>query len=289
MDVSNVGDVAKVDDVQTHAIPILMYHSIADASSSAFRRFVVSPRDFALHMDHLVENGYQAITMQQLMAVRSGQAQLPERPVVLTFDDAYADFHSDALQILLDRALTASLYVPTHYVGQSARWLRVCGEADRPIVSWSGLEEIAGAGIEIGSHSHSHAQLDLITQEEAWDELSRSRGLLEDHLGLAVPGLAYPFGYWNRHVRGMLTKAGYSYACATAELTAVTTDDVFTFPRWTVTTEGGMPAFAARLARRSTPVARSSSEGLRLLWRTIRRLTPMGGDPRDGRAPESPA
>ena len=66
------------------------------------------------------------------------------------------------------------------------------------MLSWQALRDIAAEGVEVAAHSHTHPQLDRVPAAVISDEVGRSRCLLEDNLGLAVDGFAYPFGYWNR-------------------------------------------------------------------------------------------
>lgn len=256
-----------------------MYHSIADSAAPRFARFVVRPAEFDAQMAHLTANGYQPITALDLV---SGHASgnLPARAVVLTFDDGFSDFETAVLPILQRHQFRATLYVPTAYAGRTASWLRDCDEDQRPILSWRALRDVVSAGIEVASHSHSHPQLDRLPLPAVRDELQRSRGLLEDNLGIAIEGFAYPFGYWNGNVRSSVHAAGYSYGCAVGELPAFGTADRFTLPRVTVGGGIGMDGFSRLLVSSATPAARLSSEMKRLAWRAMRRhIRSVGGDP----------
>ncbi len=256
-----------------------MYHSIAGTAASRFARFVVRPADFAAQMDHLAAEGYQPITALDF-ARKRGVADLMGRPVVLTFDDGFSDFESVVMPILLAHRFPATLYVPTAYVGRTASWLRDCDEDQRPILSWCALRDVASAGIEVGSHSHTHPQLDRVPPPVVRDEVQRSRELLEDNLGRPVQGFAYPFGYWQRQVRSSVDAAAYSYACAVGESAAAASADILALPRLTVTGGMGIDEFTRLLAGSSTRIARSSAEMKRWAWRAIRRhIGSVGGDP----------
>jgi peptidoglycan/xylan/chitin deacetylase (PgdA/CDA1 family) len=256
-----------------------MYHSIATRAAPRFARFVVSPADFAAQMDHLAAEGYQPITARELARGLATDDRLV-RPVVLTFDDAFTDFETAVMPILQKYGFPATLYVPTAYAGRSALWLHECDEHQRPILSWRALRDIASAGIEMASHSHTHPQLDRIALPLVRDEVRRSRQILEDNLGVPIDGFAYPFGYWNRNVRFSVSAAGYSYACAVGELPASATADLFTLPRATVAAGVSVDGFARIIARSSTPAARLSSEMKRWAWRAVRRhIRSVGRDP----------
>lgn len=265
-----------------------MYHSVATKSAPRFARFVIGPELFAAHMEYLATEGYRPITVLDLVRGRIS-GSLPPRTVVLTFDDAYSDFGDTVLPILQRHTFPATLFVPTAYVGQTARWLRDCGEDQRPILSWHAIRDIATAGIEVASHSHTHAQLDRIPPELVADELRRSRQLLEDRLGMAIDGLAYPFGYWNRHVRSIASARGYSYACAVGEMTASNPSDAWTLPRMTVAGDLDVNGLAHLVEAKGTAVGRLSSDLKRRAWAAMRRhVHSIGGDPQAASPMDSP-
>ena len=157
------------------------------------------------------------------------------RPVLLTFDDAYADFYEDAFPTLQRHGFPATLYVPTAYVGGTCSWLHEEGEATRPMVNWSQLAEMSAAGIECGGHSHTHVQLDAIPVAAAHAEIRRSKAILEEHLGQAVLSFAYPHGWTTGSIKRMVRAAGYTSACAVKNLLSSSTDDPFELARLVVT------------------------------------------------------
>jgi peptidoglycan/xylan/chitin deacetylase (PgdA/CDA1 family) len=264
-------------------VPVLMYHSIATSATRRFRRFAVAPGEFAAQMEYLDAAGYRPVTAADLAGQRSGRP-LPSRPVVLTFDDAYADFYTAALPVLREHRFRATLYVPTAYVGATTRFNVSLGEENRTVLSWPALRDIAAEGVEVAAHSHTHPQLDRVPATVIHDEVRRSRGLLEDKLGLAVDGFAYPFGYWNRAARAAVAAAGYSYAFAVAELMTAPGDDMLTLPRLTVNAGIGVAGLARLLCALPTPANRRAAAVKRVAWRAVRQMVPpVGRDPREGR------
>jgi peptidoglycan/xylan/chitin deacetylase (PgdA/CDA1 family) len=265
-------------------VPVLMYHSIATGATRRFSRFAVDPGEFAAQMDHLGVGGYRAMTLADLIGSRTSGRPLPAGAVVLTFDDAYADFYSAALPILREHDFRATLFVPTAYVGAHARWNRSLGEENRRILSWRGLRDISAEGVEVAAHSHTHPQLDRLPPAVIRDEVCRSRRLMEDNLAVQVEGFAYPFGYWNRAARAAVARAGFRYACAVADLMAAPGDDVLTLPRLTVNAGIGVAGLARLLGARPTPRRRQAAAVKRVTWRSVRQGVPaVGGDPREGR------
>jgi peptidoglycan/xylan/chitin deacetylase (PgdA/CDA1 family) len=264
-------------------VPVLMYHSIDTHASPAFGRYVLSPRDLRAHLDHLVDHGFTTLTAAALAGARRRGDALPHRPVVLTFDDAYRDFLVAALPELVRRGLTATLFVPTAFVGATARWLRGCGEQDRPLLGWPELRAVAEAGVEVAAHSHTHPQLDRLPATRVRAEAATSRVALEDALGTSVDGFAYPYGYWDRSARQAVRAAGFGYACQVGELTSSATDDPWSLPRHSIDAGTGVPGLTRLLGASTTGRAAHARAALgRVGWRTARRIPGVGGNPREG-------
>jgi len=229
-------------------IPILMYHSISHTANPAFKPFAVAPSLFADQMAYLYEQGYTPITVTQFVHARAaGGITLPERPIVLTFDDGYADFFTEALPILKRYKFPATLYVTTAYIDGTSRWLRWERETMKPMLSWSQLQVICENGIECGGHTHSHPQLDVLPLAVAQDEIQLCKSILEDHLQREVTSFAYPFGYFTTEIREIVYNVGYSSACAVQHAFNVLSTDVFALKRLMVSANMTVPVFAALL------------------------------------------
>jgi len=237
-----------------HPVPILTYHSIARSAQPRFAKFVTSPEVFAEHIAYLHDQGYTPITVSQFVHARSGGwANLPPRPVLLTVDDGYADFYSNALPILARHGFVATLYVVTGYIGGTSSWLQREGEANRPMLTWDELHEISEYGIECGAHTHTHPSLDTLTMEAARNEIFRSKSLLEDHLGRQVLSFAYPYGHYTKPVRAMVQHAGYSSACAVRYTSSSLTDDAYALARYIIAANTEVSALARLLDGRQPP------------------------------------
>ncbi len=146
-------------DAGPAAVPILMYHQIAAGQRS---RLAVTPAAFAAQLADLDAGGFTPVSAAALAAALAGGGPpLPARPVVLTFDDGYADFHAAALPLLASYGFTATLFVTTGWL-RPAAGRAVSQPCPAPALSWSQLAEAAAAGLEIAGHSHSHPQLDRV-------------------------------------------------------------------------------------------------------------------------------
>jgi len=223
-------------------IPILMYHEIT-AEPLAADHLAVSPQEFARQLGYLYDSGYTTLTVAGLVrAMTREYGRLPARPVVLTFDDGFADFHDAALPVLLRYGFSGTVFVTTGWIADSGAARTAC--VPPGMLSWSQIDAVAAAGIEIGAHSEHHPELDQLCAEKLRQELRGSKYLLEDRLGVPVTGLAYPFGYSNQRVRETAVAAGYRYACAVDNRLADESADQFALPRLTIGRNTRMPRFS---------------------------------------------
>jgi peptidoglycan/xylan/chitin deacetylase (PgdA/CDA1 family) len=225
-------------------VPVLMYHEIADATATS-SGLAVSPEVFADQLAHLSDAGFHTITAGELSAILAdGVGKLPERPVVLTFDDGYGDFYSQALPLLTRHGFTATLFQTTGWVGKE--------DVAKRMLNWRELAELEQAGIEIGAHTCTHPQLDQLPEKELHEELYVSKSLLEDNLGLKVPGLAYPYGYSSAKVRRVAREIGYEYGYSVGNAITTNAAGKFTFPRLTVRRTTSMDEFRAMVSGQDT-------------------------------------
>ena len=224
-------------------VPILMYHSVTDHPNSATRPLAVRPSAFESQMTYLKDRGFTPLTLADLVASQygTGGAPAPKRPVVVTFDDGYADFHSEALPILARFGFPATVFLTSGWVSDAG-----ADAAGRPLdrmLCWSQAREAVSCGVEIAGHSHSHPQLDQLPEAALRQELRRNRALLEDKVGSLVATMAYPYGYSSARVRREVRKAGYWAACAVANSLADDADDVMALPRLTISRTTSMDRF----------------------------------------------
>jgi peptidoglycan/xylan/chitin deacetylase (PgdA/CDA1 family) len=215
------------------SVPVLMYHSIGGTD-----RLAVRPEVFAEQMAYLHDNGFTPLPF--------GDRERPAvRPVVITFDDGYADFHEHALPVLQRFGFAATVFVTTGWVADAGRYA-----AGRPLgrmLTWRQAEEAAATGVEIGAHGHSHAQLDQLGDTDLRAELYRSRELLQDRLGRPVQSMAYPYGYSSARVRREARARGYTAACAVANAVLTARHDPLAVPRLTVRAGTSRDGFARAL------------------------------------------
>ncbi len=174
--------------------PILLYHRVVEGQEK--NRYAVSPTAFEAQMRYLAENGYTTITPAYLAQVILNGGELPERPVVITFDDGYADTYTHAFPIMEKYGLKGALYVVTSTVG--------VGE----YISLKQLRDLAAHGWEIGSHTVHHTDL-VKHPDQVEKELEDSRKALQEWLGMPIFTMAYPYGKASEYVQTKTRLAGF--------------------------------------------------------------------------------
>jgi peptidoglycan/xylan/chitin deacetylase (PgdA/CDA1 family) len=246
------------------AIPVLLYHSVADAPSSWISGFTVTPATFERHMDAVVASGRTAMTVRGLRDnLRLGRP-LPERPVLITFDDGFADTATVAGPALARRGLCSTVYVTTAVIGGVS-------PGEDAMVDWSQIEELSAMGTEIGAHSHTHPELDMLPEAAVRHEVELPKRMLEERLGEEVPSFAYPFGYSNPMVRRLVSEAGYASACSVKNALSSSADPSFAIARLTVTSRTSDGRMRQWLEGGGAPVGRRQERLVSRGWRTWRR------------------
>ncbi|TAN32589.1 polysaccharide deacetylase family protein [bacterium] len=204
-------------------LPILMYHYIrqppAPRGDWMGFKLSVSPADFHAQMDWLGANGYHPVDFNDLRAYFSGRQPLPSKPIVITFDDGYADLFTTAYPILLAHRFKAVAYIVSAFVGQSR------------YVSAAQVVQMDRAGIEIASHTVDHANLARSSPPSIMRELLDSKRWLEQELGHPVLDFAYPSGKFNAQVVADVRLAGYDTAVTTQSSTSHSLADRYTWAR----------------------------------------------------------
>jgi peptidoglycan/xylan/chitin deacetylase (PgdA/CDA1 family) len=185
-----------------------MYHRIdrqAPRLSELTRTLTVTPAAFAGQMRWIVAHGFHAIREQQLFAAFFQQTRLPPRPVLITFDDGYRDVFRNALPVLERLHLSATAFVITG---------RISGP-DPSFLTWGEVEAMDHRGLEIGSHTVTHAPLTQLPRSRLDSELKDSRRVLEKRLRRPVQWFAYPYGDFNAATVAAVRRAGYVLAVTT--------------------------------------------------------------------------
>ncbi|MEU6094579.1 polysaccharide deacetylase family protein [Streptomyces sp. NPDC047079] len=192
------------------SLPILMYHSVATAPNEATRALSVAPEAFAEQMALLADLKFTPVTTAELARSWRGDGPLPERPVLITFDDGYEGVHRYALPVLAGHGFASTVFVSTGWI----RGAHDTGGGLDTMLDWDQVRDLAGAGVEIGGHSHTHPQLDQLADDALRFELVHCREIIDDELGTRPVSFAYPYGYSSRRVRRTVRETGYRQSLA---------------------------------------------------------------------------
>lgn len=216
---------------RTVQVPILMYHyiSVPPANADAIRRGLsVGPDVFRAHLVTLREQGFTSITLTDLAYAIDMGTPLPAKPIVITFDDGYRDNYTNAYPILKEEGFIGTFFVFTNPVD----------ERNNDYMTWEMVKEMQEGGMEIGSHTLSHADLPGKSEARIQRELQESRRILEEKLGIEVRTFAYPYGEYDSGVAHLARQAGYWIAVTTKGGTVHGQNNIMTLERVRVT--GGM-------------------------------------------------
>ncbi|MBW2075090.1 MAG: polysaccharide deacetylase family protein [Deltaproteobacteria bacterium] len=188
-------------------VPILMYHMVSDdTASTELPKLRVSPKRFRSQMAYLKAKGYQSITIKQWLNYRNGHGVCPSKPIIITFDDGYRNFYTTAWPILKSYGFKPVVFLVTKYIGG-------VNLPEEPLLNLEEIRDLAGSGIEFGSHSHSHQDLTRLPLSAVESDVRASKAVLEGALGTEVGSFSYPYGKENRQVRWAVREAGFQAAC----------------------------------------------------------------------------
>ena len=192
-----------------HRSPIvLMYHGTPDSQPES--HYSIHADLFAEHLRYLQQAGWTTVLFKDLQ----NSTALPDKCVVLTFDDGYADNYRGAFLPLLEHGMKASWFIATDCIDGHAHWLGK-PSVQTHMLNAEQLLEMHVAGMEIASHTCTHPDLSTLSLEQQQFEFSQAKNTLENLLSTPVISLAYPFGRFNEDSVAAAEQTGYRLACTT--------------------------------------------------------------------------
>ncbi|MDI6782285.1 MAG: polysaccharide deacetylase family protein [bacterium] len=196
-------------------IPILAYHRVVpDPCLKSQHEIWVDVKNFRRQMKLLAFRGFNTISLDMLAAAFKGIAQLPKKPIILTFDDGYQDNYLYAFPILKKYNFTATIFLVSGHIGDTNQWDKIPQEKPIKLLSAEEIKEMVEYGISFGAHTVSHPHLPQLTKEEASCEIVQSKKELEEIIGQKITSFCYPYGEFNQTVKRMVIEAGFECACA---------------------------------------------------------------------------
>ena len=214
------------DRAKAAKIPIIMYHDITAVKDVDWD---VTPEELEKHFQTLQEGGYTPITMDRMVNHLRTGAQLPEKPVLLTFDDNYIGQYKYAFPLLQKYSYPAVWSVHTKFVGTAGK---------KPKATWDQLREMQKSGlITVASHTVNHLNMKNLSNAEIEREVSESKKVLEKELGIEIDYFTYPEGDFTERAKDKVKDVGYKAALSMSldprqERSANESEDLLTIMRF---------------------------------------------------------
>jgi len=218
-------------------VPVLMYHKIGGEKGNDA---VISPARFAEHMEYLHKNGYRTLSLEELEAYVAGRAELPPKPVVLTFDDGYRDTYEIALPLLKKYGFKSTVFV-------------LLADAERHL-TWDELREMKAAGMAVLPHGYTHRDLGAMTAAQQAAEIAKAKEILDRALGQDSRYYCYPNGSYNEQTFRLLREKGFALAVTIDPGWVKRGDNPFTLRRVWMGNAVDLRNFEARVTRADYPI-----------------------------------
>lgn len=235
--------------------PVLLYHDVVTGRPTS--PWQVNRDDLAADLDAVLACGRTVLTASELDTELAAGVPWPGRVCALTFDDGFASFADLVLPLLVERALPATLYQTTGYLGQPG------------MLSEQALRDLPADWVEIGAHTVRHRHLDLLRPPAVFSELKDGADRLADLLGDRPQSFAYPHGSFTRRVRDMVAGLGYRNGYAVKNALTHVHDDRFARARLTVLADTRRDVVRQWLAGTGAP---ASWRGERLRTKAFRHV-----------------
>jgi peptidoglycan/xylan/chitin deacetylase (PgdA/CDA1 family) len=219
-----------------------MYHSISDHDDPGCHPYYqtnTKPEVFARHMQFLADNNYKVISISEAIDLissqsPSGSSQVTEatRYAVITFDDGFLDFYSNAFHVLDNFGFNSTVFLPTGFMDHARKLFK-----SRECLTWDEIRSLSCRDVIFGSHTIYHHQLYLINREKIENELKKSKDDIEQNIGQQVNTFSYPFAFpdhdagFIKYLRESLERIGYRSGVTTRIGTISRSSDLYFLKR----------------------------------------------------------
>ena len=211
-------------------IPVLLYHDVQQQYEPDRAVITVTPERFDEHIAALLQNGYTPISFEDAYQASKGKFAMPEKPVIITFDDGYLTNYTYAFPIIQKYKAKTTIFVVTETVGKTT---------GNPHFTWEQAKAMQQSGfVSIQSHTNSHTDLLTMDNYEIEREIRLSKYLVEKNLGTECDFLAFPFGSCNSQIVNSAYKAGYKVVSQVGETGENTLEDITVNPLVRITVYG---------------------------------------------------
>ena len=221
-------------------IPVLMYHSIGYEKGNTAR---LPKEKFKEQMKYLKENNYATLSLEDAYDFFMSNKAVPEKAIILTFDDGYVDNYVEAFPILKELELKATFFVITDLVDKIPSYMNL-----------EQLKETQASGMDIESHTVNHEHLKQLSYEKQVKTLKESKEFLERLLNKKIQYFAYPYGEYTEETLTAVKETGYKMAFATTGKWSDKTDGILTLDRVFISGDASLDVFIERISNSNYPL-----------------------------------
>jgi peptidoglycan/xylan/chitin deacetylase (PgdA/CDA1 family) len=262
----------RIADQVPRGIPILCYHHVSEVKRPAFRSYILPPARFHEQMRWLAARGYRAISLDELYDHLVAGAPIPPKPIVITFDDAYAELEHTATPLLAELGFPHTHFVNTGKIGGTTDWIR--SAPDLPILAAETLRRMCarhGRLVDFQAHGRGHLQLNRHPAETVRAEVRHCIETLEPLTGRPVRYMAYPFGEENAATRDVMRELPIRCSFTVAQGLCRPGQDLHGLPRVEVFARDTWLDFRFKVSRGKSPIATARRKLKRLYKKLFRR------------------
>ncbi len=241
----NIGKSQPTSAISASSLIVPMYHSvIADANKGG--TYIITPEVFERDLIYLQENGYTSVSLRDLQAHVEGRVQLPEKAVLITFDDGHYNNYSYVLPLLEEYDMCAVINVVGEYSHEFSADDAVLNN-NYSYLTWDNMSEMIASGrVEIGNHTYSlHINSERnganimpyedvsLYREVVGDDIDKLQDVLESNIGASPTCFAYPFGFYSDDSEALLKDLGFSVtlSCEAGTNYILSPDDLYLLKR----------------------------------------------------------
>jgi len=175
-------------------VGVLCFHKIGTPPKSLHSDYsYISAQQFEIFLDQIRESSWTVIDLETMLFGLASTQALPDRALLITFDDAYRSMHTSAMPLLRQFAFPSVVFVPASFVGSTNEFDSGLAP-EEPLCCWDELLELQQEGVALQSHSLSHRLFSTLDNDEIQEELKRSKEAIESRTGRLVTAFAYPYG-----------------------------------------------------------------------------------------------
>jgi peptidoglycan/xylan/chitin deacetylase (PgdA/CDA1 family) len=202
-------------------VSVLFYHSLEPGKPLM---------NFLKQIDYLRKNGYHIISISEVVSYIKREKEVSPRSVCLTFDDGYYNNYESVLPILEKYSVPAAIFLSTKYMASNGP-KEIDLKIGERFLSWEEVKEMADNGVHFGSHGYNHCDLTSLSPKKSFQEIFRSKQLIEENVSEKTRYFSYPYGRYDRRMKGLVKRAGFEAAFTTIPGNVRLGDDPYSLKR----------------------------------------------------------